>query len=67
MPSWFEGAVVVAVVGLAVFWGLRAILRSWRKGTVCSTCSDAGSCPLAGKEKPLTELKDFPSDPKCGC
>jgi hypothetical protein len=67
MPSWFDGAVVAVLVGVAIFWGGRAIYRSLKKGNVCSTCGDSQSCPLAGKETPLTDLQDYKPGPGKDC
>jgi hypothetical protein len=62
MGHWVEAAVVGLVVGGAVFWAVRAGLRSARKGQVCSTCGDASSCPLAGKDPTAQELKQLGGD-----
>ncbi len=61
MTPWVESAIVVVVVGVAVVWAIRAIWRSTRKGQVCSSCSDSGSCPVAGKKPDLIQLQDFNS------
>lgn len=65
MNALLETGIVIVVVGGAAFWAVRAAVRSFRKGTVCSTCGDASSCPLAGKEQPLSELKDLDSGRAC--
>lgn len=62
MTPLVETAIVVVVVGVAVAWAVRAIWRSTRKGQVCSSCSDADSCPMAGKNPDLVQLQDFHSD-----
>lgn len=56
MLNW-ETIVALAIVAVAVFWGVRAAWRSVRKGQICSDCSDSGSCPLAGPPQ-LLDLKD---------
>lgn len=65
MNSVLETVVVAGAVGGTLFWAVRAAVRSFRKGTVCSTCGDASSCPMAGKEQLPTELKDLDSGRAC--
>lgn len=60
-----ETVIVGVVVAVAMAWGIRAIYRSCKKGTVCSSCGDSGDCPLTSQGQDLTELKDF--DPNNSC
>ena len=68
MPNW-EWIVVGGIVAVAVVWGVRAAVRSIRRGAVCADCSDAGSCPLVKNPELIDELlemtakKDSPGDP----
>jgi hypothetical protein len=55
MPGW-ETLVVGIVVGVALLWGLRAVWQAVRRGSVCSDCSDSGSCPLAENPQLLEEI-----------
>lgn len=57
MPSW-EWIVVGIIVAAAVVWGVRAATRSIRSGSVCSDCSDAGSCPLVKNPDLIDELRE---------
>lgn len=56
MPGW-ETIVVGIIVGVALLWGLRAVWRAVRKGTVCSDCAHSGSCPLAENPQLLEEIQ----------
>lgn len=56
MPNW-EWIVVGVVVAAAVLWGVRAAVRSVRRGAVCSDCSDAGTCPLVKNPELIDELR----------
>jgi len=60
-----ETIIVAVVVGIAMLWGIRSIYRSYKKGTVCSSCSDSGDCPLTAKDLEPTELKEI--DPARTC
>ena len=60
-----ETIIVAIVVGAAMLWGVRSIYRSYKKGTVCSSCSDSCDCPLTKPGQDLTDLKDL--DPPQNC
>ena len=55
MPGW-EIIVVILVVAVAAVWSGRSIWRSARAGKICSSCSESGSCPLAGNPEHLNEI-----------
>ena len=50
MTVTIEYVSVAVIVGAAVFWAGRALWRSARKKQVCSTCGQAGTCPLVGDD-----------------
>lgn len=60
-----ETLVVISVVGAAMLWGIRSIYRSYKKGTVCSSCSDSGDCPLTKPGQELIDLKDLGTSQNC--
>ena len=51
-----ELVVVIVVVGVALAWAGRAIWRSAKGKGACSSCSDAGSCPLVENPELLADL-----------
>lgn len=57
MPS-LEWIIVGIIVAGAVVWGVRAAIRSLRRGAVCSDCSDAGSCPLVKNPQLIDQLRE---------
>ena len=63
----WETIIVGCAVGGTAVWAARSIYRSWKKGAVCSSCSDSAHCPLAGKEHELTDLKELGRDHNHHC
>jgi hypothetical protein len=47
MGGTIEILIVLAVVAVAVFWALRALIRTVRKTGGCSSCASSGDCPAA--------------------
>ena len=69
LTSNWELIVVLVVVALALFWGVRTAWRSVRGGKICSDCADSGSCPLADNPEFLERIgRDgkLPLLDKCG-
>lgn len=60
-----ETIIVGVAVGTAMVWGVRAIYRSCRKGTVCSSCSDSGDCPLTNQGQDLIDLQEHGPNHSC--
>ena len=54
MAAAFEAISVGVIVGAALFWAGRSLWRAGRKKQICSTCGQAGTCPLLGNEDPLS-------------
>jgi hypothetical protein len=50
MSAYWETAVVVVVVAVAVVWALRAAKRAVTRKKVCSSCGSSGDCPLASAQ-----------------
>ena len=56
MSSMTEMVLVGVVVGVALFWAVRAIWNSVRKGNVCTSCGNSGDCPAENNPEMLQEL-----------
>lgn len=50
MAATFETVSVGVIVGAALLWAGRALWRAGRKKQVCTTCGQAGTCPLVTKD-----------------
>ena len=58
----WEVIVVVVIVGVALLWAIRGMVRAGRQKRICSSCAGSGGCPLAsgGADKPLGSECDVP-------
>ncbi len=69
MSSMTEMVLVGVVVGVALFWAVRAIWNSVRKGNACTSCTSSGDCPVENNPEMLQELGEMgqhsPSSPVC--
>ena len=54
MAATWETIGVGVIVGAALLWAARGLWRAGRRKQVCSTCGQAGTCPLVGKEDALS-------------
>ncbi len=57
MTISYDVIITALVVAAALAWGARAVYRSWKKGTVCSSCAHSGNCPLMGDIQDLADLQ----------
>ncbi len=61
----WEIIVVVVIVGVALLWAIRGMVRAGRQKRICSSCAGSGGCPMAhggdasppGSECQVPELK----------
>jgi hypothetical protein len=53
MALALETVGVGVIVGAALLWAGRSLWRAGRKKQICSTCGQAGSCPLVGNDQAL--------------
>ncbi len=51
-----EMMVVIVVVAVALAWAGRAVWRSVKGKGACSSCAEAGSCPLVENPELLADL-----------
>ena len=54
MTAAFEAISVGVIVGAALLWAGRSLWHAGRKKRICSTCGQAGTCPLVGNEETLS-------------
>lgn len=56
-----ETIVVIAIVGAAVAWAVwRGVQAARGRGSACSSCGSAGSCPYASRGACPSETLDTP-------
>lgn len=56
MSSVIETIVIGVAVVIAGAWAAKAIWRSVRGGSACSSCSGSSDCPLVAQQEDLANL-----------
>ena len=64
MNPILEYLIVGAVVLLAVFWAVRAGMRTVRKTGACSSCASSGDCPATKDPALISDLMELGNGPK---